>query len=85
MLLFCSMVSVASGRVRRKPVRLCHQNVPVFSTLHLKFSMSSVLALPDNLQDDTVCYLNSVYGIITEVSWPLYARRVAVKTTFQCH
>ena len=57
MLLFCSMVHVASGRVRRKPVRLCHQNVSVFSTLHLKFSMSSVLALPDNLQDDTVCYL----------------------------
>ena len=49
------------------------------------FSTSSVLALTDNLQDDTVCYLNSVYGIITEVSWSLYARRVVVKTTFRGH
>ena len=31
MLLFCSMMHVASGRVRRKLVRLCfHQNVSVF-------------------------------------------------------
>ena len=29
-MLFCSMMHVASGRVRRKPVRLCLQNASVF-------------------------------------------------------
>ena len=35
MRLFCSMMHVASGRVRRKPVRLCQEPICIFYTVSL--------------------------------------------------
>ena len=35
MLIFCSMMHFASGRVRRKTVSLCHQNAKFSEKSHL--------------------------------------------------